>query len=72
MSQFSVLLTFLTSILVAFQRMNSLRAKGQRRGQTTARGNLNPPQDQVEEVAMPFNLAKLTDAEVRASLAHMT
>nr|XP_010319974.1 uncharacterized protein LOC104647095 [Solanum lycopersicum] len=36
-----------------------------------ARGNQNPPQAPAKGVAMLVNPARLTDAEVRASLAHM-
>ena len=54
-----------------FQRMNTWRTKGLRTGAATARCNKNPPQAPAEGVAMPVNPARLTDAEVRASLAHM-
>ena len=51
--------------------MNTWRAKGQRRGGVAARGNQNPPKAPAEGVDMPINPTGLTDAEVRASLAHM-
>ena len=54
-----------------FQRMNTWRTKGRRTGAAAARGNQNPPQAPVEGVAMPVNPARMNDAEVRASLAHM-
>ena len=34
-------------------------------------GNQVPPQAPAEGVVMPINSAELTNAEVRASLAHM-
>ena len=54
-----------------FQRMNTWRTKGLRTGAAAARGNQNPPQALVEVVATPVNPARVTDVEVRASLAHM-
>ena len=54
-----------------FQRLNTWRTKGLRTGAPAARGNQNPPQAPVEGVAKPVNPARLTDAEVRASLAQM-
>ena len=54
-----------------FQRMNTWRTKGLRTGAAAARGNQNPPQAPAEGVAMPVNQARLSDAEVRASLAQM-
>ena len=51
--------------------MNTWRTKGLRTGAATARCNKNPPQAPAEGVAMPVNPARLTDAEVRASLAQM-
>ena len=51
--------------------MNTWRAKGPRRGGEAARGNQNPPQAPVEGVAMSVNPARLTDVEVRASLAQI-
>ena len=51
--------------------MNTWRTKGLRTGAAATRGNQNPPQAPVEGVAMPVNPARLTDAEVRASLAQM-
>ena len=57
--------------LVVFQRMNTWRTKGRRTGGAAARGNQNPAQAPVEGVAMLVNPARLTDAEVRASLSQM-
>ena len=51
--------------------MNTWRTKGLRRGGAVARGNQNPPQAPAKGVVMLVNPARLTDAEVRASLAHM-
>ena len=54
-----------------FQRMNTWRTKGLRTGAAATRGNQNPPQAPAEGVAKPVNTARLTDAEVRASVALM-
>ena len=54
-----------------FQRMNTRRTKVLRTGGAATRGNQHPPQAPAEGVAMPVNPARLTDAEVRASLAQM-
>ena len=54
-----------------FQRMNTWRTKGLRTGAAATRGNQNPSLAPAEGVAIPVNPARLTDAEVRASLAQM-
>ena len=56
-----------------FQRMNTWRTKGLRTGAgvVATRGNRNPPHAPAEGVAMPVNPARLTDAEVSASLAQI-
>ena len=54
-----------------FQRMNTRRAIGQRKGGAVARDNQVPPQAPFEGVFMLVNPAGLTDAEVRAYLAQM-
>ena len=51
--------------------MNTWRTKGLRTGTAAARGNQNPPQAPAKGVVMPVNPARLTDAEVRASLAQI-
>ena len=53
-----------------FQRMNTWRTKSLR-NRSRSSYNQNPPQAPVEGVAMLVNPARLTDAEVRASLAQM-
>ena len=54
-----------------FQRMNTRRTLGQRRGGGAAGGNQVQPQDQNEGVDISVNPTRLTDTEVRASLAEM-
>ena len=54
-----------------FQRMNTWKTNGLRRGGAATRGNQNPPQAPDEGVPMPVNRVGLTDVEVRASLAQM-
>ena len=54
-----------------FQRMNNRRNVGQRRRGAAAGGNQVPVQAPAEGVSMPVYPAGSSDAEVRASLAHM-
>ena len=54
-----------------FQKINTRRTIGQRRGGVAAGGNQVPPQASVEGVAMTVNPAGLTDSEVRAYLVQM-
>ena len=54
-----------------FERMNTRRNVGQRRGGAAAGGNQVPPQAPAEGVAMLVNPNGLTDVQVRESLAQM-
>ena len=54
-----------------FQKMNMRRTIGQRREGAAFGDNQVPTWAPLEGVAMPFNLARLTDAEVRTSPAYM-
>ena len=51
--------------------MNTRKANGKRRGVAAAGSNQNPPQALVEGVPMRVNPVRLTNVEVRASLAMM-